>query len=235
MKLSGFLFGALLAFGTSQSCFASVIFDNFTTGDTPQTNWAGNSVFLSIPQPGNVQGKPSVDLVGPGYFPELAPGGASVTGPTPAPLVGLNAVDLDGSTGNGNVPSGELLSTASLAAGMYNISFYLAGNSRGVASETTSVFVGAQLIDAITPTNNSPYTLYTFNNVVVTGGQLEFLEGGIGIPPGSDQQGNLLALVDVNVSSVPEPSTWAMMILGFFGVGFMAYRRKQNGPAFRVA
>jgi hypothetical protein len=28
------------------------------------------------------------------------------------------------------------------------------------------------------------------------------------------------------VGAVPEPSTWAMMILGFFGVGFMAYRRK---------
>jgi hypothetical protein len=28
------------------------------------------------------------------------------------------------------------------------------------------------------------------------------------------------------VSAVPEPSTWAMMILGFVGVGFMAYRRR---------
>ena len=28
------------------------------------------------------------------------------------------------------------------------------------------------------------------------------------------------------VSAVPEPSTWAMMILGFAGVGFLAYRRK---------
>ena len=36
------------------------------------------------------------------------------------------------------------------------------------------------------------------------------------------------------VSAVPEPSTWAMMILGFCGVGFMAYRRKQNGPALRL-
>jgi hypothetical protein len=27
-------------------------------------------------------------------------------------------------------------------------------------------------------------------------------------------------------AAVPEPSTWAMMILGFAGVGFMAYRRK---------
>jgi hypothetical protein len=36
-------------------------------------------------------------------------------------------------------------------------------------------------------------------------------------------------------SAVPEPSTWAMMILGFFGIGFMAYRRKQNGLALRAA
>jgi hypothetical protein len=30
------------------------------------------------------------------------------------------------------------------------------------------------------------------------------------------------------VAAVPEPSTWAMMILGFFGVGLMAYRRKDK-------
>jgi hypothetical protein len=36
-------------------------------------------------------------------------------------------------------------------------------------------------------------------------------------------------------TAVPEPATWAMMILGFLGVGFMAYRRKQNGSALRLA
>jgi hypothetical protein len=36
------------------------------------------------------------------------------------------------------------------------------------------------------------------------------------------------------VAAVPEPSTWAMMILGFMGVGFMAYRRKNN-HSFRFA
>jgi hypothetical protein len=44
-----------------------------------------------------------------------------------------------------------------------------------------------------------------------------------------------LELVLSPVAAVPEFSTWAMMILGFAGVGFMAYRRKQNGPAFRIA
>jgi hypothetical protein len=31
-------------------------------------------------------------------------------------------------------------------------------------------------------------------------------------------------------AAVPEPSTWAMMILGFCGVGFIAYRRKNSAP-----
>jgi hypothetical protein len=35
--------------------------------------------------------------------------------------------------------------------------------------------------------------------------------------------------------AVPEPSTWAMMILGFAGVGFMAYRRRNNVASLRVA
>jgi hypothetical protein len=42
---------------------------------------------------------------------------------------------------------------------------------------------------------------------------------------------NLIFQVDngiatFNVAAVPEPSTWAMMILGFVGVGFMAYRQE---------
>jgi hypothetical protein len=35
-------------------------------------------------------------------------------------------------------------------------------------------------------------------------------------------------------AGVPEPSTWAMTILGFAGVGFMAYRRR-NGALLHVA
>jgi hypothetical protein len=37
-------------------------------------------------------------------------------------------------------------------------------------------------------------------------------------------------------AAVPEPSTWAMMILGFAGIGAMTYRRrKQNVTPFSVA
>jgi len=31
-----------------------------------------------------------------------------------------------------------------------------------------------------------------------------------------------------SVSAVPEPSTWAMLLLGFAGIGFMTYRRKSQ-------
>jgi fibronectin-binding autotransporter adhesin len=45
---------------------------------------------------------------------------------------------------------------------------------------------------------------------------------------------NAFELDNLSVGAVPEASTWAMMILGFMGVGFMAYRRK-NRFAFRLA
>jgi len=53
--------------------------------------------------------------------------------------------------------------------------------------------------------------------------------GGAGDP--------FVALDNFTVSvetAVPEPSTWAMMILGFAGVGFLAYRRKSK-PALMAA
>ncbi len=39
---------------------------------------------------------------------------------------------------------------------------------------------------------------------------------------------NLSFVATQGIGAVPEPSTWAMMILGFAGVGFMAYRRKSK-------
>jgi hypothetical protein len=49
--------------------------------------------------------------------------------------------------------------------------------------------------------------------------------------PGDKNGGRYVSNLDsIFVSSaVPEPSTWAMMILGFVGVGFMAYRRGKRG------
>jgi hypothetical protein len=47
------------------------------------------------------------------------------------------------------------------------------------------------------------------------------------------QNADITGSVTSFTAAVPESSTWAMMILGFFGVGFMAYRRKSGGPTLR--
>ena len=43
----------------------------------------------------------------------------------------------------------------------------------------------------------------------------------------SNAAGQVVATDEIQVS-VPEPSTWAMMIIGFLGLGVMAYRRKET-------
>jgi PEP-CTERM motif len=41
--------------------------------------------------------------------------------------------------------------------------------------------------------------------------------------------------LNLSISAVPEPSTWAMMILGFAGIGFTAYRkRNRSHQVFRI-
>ncbi|MDN3275964.1 PEPxxWA-CTERM sorting domain-containing protein [Frankia sp. RB7] len=48
---------------------------------------------------------------------------------------------------------------------------------------------------------------------------------------------NYYAFTVGEVGAIPEPSTWAMMLLGFCGVGFLAYRRRSNqaSSAFTAA
>lgn len=43
-----------------------------------------------------------------------------------------------------------------------------------------------------------------------------------------DNIGGVGLNIDPVVAAVPEPSTWAMLMLGFAGVGFMAYRRRNT-------
>jgi len=45
-----------------------------------------------------------------------------------------------------------------------------------------------------------------------------------GCGPSTDGPESFLAF-QASASVVPEPSTWAMMLLGFFGLGFLRYRR----------
>jgi hypothetical protein len=56
---------------------------------------------------------------------------------------------------------------------------------------------------------------------------------GYSVAGGASYGPNRLGVVTLS-GAVPEPSTWATMILGFAGVGFLAYRRKSK-PALMAA
>ena len=117
--------------------------------------------FLSIPQPGNVNGLPSVDLVGGNFF-----GGLAFSG---------NSVDLDGSTTNpASNPAGEIQSIATLT-GDFTVQFLLAGNNRGAPAETTEVAIGGTHFD-LTPANTDGYTQQTLFFKGVSGGRLSFTD-----------------------------------------------------------
>jgi hypothetical protein len=56
-----------------------------------------------------------------------------------------------------------------------------------------------------------------------------------GCGPSSDGADSFLAFNASIAPPIPEASTWAMMLLGFLGIGFMAYRRhKGEGHALRL-
>jgi hypothetical protein len=73
---------------------------------------------------------------------------------------------------------------------------------------------------------------------------IDFFHGTVifgpnGIAPGGTEIFALEEAVQLNTlvvsPSVPEPSTWAMMLLGFAGLGFLAHRRKRNGSGLLAA
>ena len=81
--------------------------------------------------------------------------------------------------------------------------------------------------NGLTGTENS--TTYIFRTNATDFNSLGFF----GIIDGSTLSGRTY-MPTGSVAAVPEPSTWAMVILGFAGVGFMKYRRK-NKMALSVA
>jgi hypothetical protein len=110
--------------------------------------------------------------------------------------------------------------------------------------------VDGQSIDGLSHSLGEDQLIFPTSTEVVDGNGLGFSVGTAGETVGIFESSNKTpAGVFEDVASnarvgfgeftltaaVPEPSTWAMMILGFCGLGFMAYRRKQSGAALSVA
>jgi PEP-CTERM motif len=69
----------------------------------------------------------------------------------------------------------------------------------------------------------------TYTGVAANGDSLQMTSSFVffTVQNRTQEFGTFSAVLDV-APAVPEPSTWAMMVLGFAGVGFMAYRRKDK-------
>jgi hypothetical protein len=67
------------------------------------------------------------------------------------------------------------------------------------------------------------------NFVVASSATLGCPEGSpAGCLVSNDGPDSFFAVNQASIGAVPEASTWTMMILGFFGVGFMAYRKNKG-------
>jgi hypothetical protein len=133
--------------------------------------------------------------------------------------------------GGGNAPSGTLMSTSfqTLLGQLYSVTFDY--SALGGGTEPLMFAVAGQNY-TVNPVANSSLTFqqggFTF---LGTGAATTFnvFSGGVD---------NVDAIVDnITVSgpgAVPEPATWAMMLLGFGLVGFGMRRRKAVGSTTRV-
>jgi hypothetical protein len=129
----------------------------------------------------------------------------------------------------GNVGSDAVLSqTLATAIGTtYEIDFWY-HNEGGTPNQLTLAFGGTSVFNQ---TNTTTPTIYTEYSVFATATSTSTL---LSFGLRNDPSFSGLDDISVNVAAVPEPSTWAMIILGFLGVGFMAYRRKATRPTFRL-
>ena len=101
----------------------------------------------------------------------------------------------------------------------YNLSFWLLLDG-GSPGSVDVMFDGNSLLSVLNPPANSPGQLYSF--LVTPTGSAADLTFLFRDDPGFDY------LDSVNIAAVPEPSTWAMMLLSFAGLGFVAYRRQRR-------
>jgi choice-of-anchor C domain-containing protein len=145
---------------------------------------------------------------------------------------------------NGLVPGGIKQSFTVVPGLTYTVSFAMAGNPAGGPYVKT--------LDGIANVTIAPFTFDTTNTSLSDMGwkhfSFNFLATGNSETLSFEStttanSGNSTypfafgpALDSVSVTApVPEPATWAMMILGFLCVGFVAYRRKTSGTALRLA
>jgi choice-of-anchor C domain-containing protein len=146
---------------------------------------------------------------------------------------GTHSVDMNGLGALGSIQQNFNVTNG----GRYLVSFWLAGNPDGPPPIKS---VGVDL--------NNDFHTFTFDSTGKTHGDmgwqqfsftftaieptetLKFVSLDCGIGGGVPCSYGA-AIDNVSVSAVPEISTWGMMLLGFAGIGLVAYRRSRQSTA----
>ena len=122
---------------------------------------------------------------------------------------------------------------AGLTAGnIYTLSFYAAQRPGYAVAPFTVSYTPFSDTDPLLLTatpSSANFTNYSTSFTSQGGGYITFAGLNNGAP-GNDLDVGIDA-VSISTGGVPEPSTWAMMLLGFGGLGFFAYRKIQRDNA----
>lgn len=125
--------------------------------------------------------------------------------------------------GNTNVTFFAITGSYNFGTGTNNVSLTHDDGASFYLTNSSGIPLAGQLSN---PAYSSPAETQAITGKFTVDGPQNFLidyVAGNGSP----------SVLELQVAAVPEPSTWAMMVLGFAGVGFLAYRRKSS-PAFRL-
>jgi hypothetical protein len=190
--------------------------------------------------------------------------GAEIRGPTPAggailPTPTTGSMTYVAPTGSNATSGGAPLAlwNYEFSVNMGNTGLTLADITSATVTVSTPLVGGsqpfvlnaAQLTDNFIASSNAP------GGGTVSVGSIASLPGGVGFQNSENigfagfnpfavtafditlnlalDTGETLSVTE-QVNAVPEASTWAMMIMGFFGIGFLAYRRRNQAAAFRL-
>jgi hypothetical protein len=195
-------------------------------GPAMAANIVVNGGFESPPIGGGFQQVDAPDAVTvPGWV--VMTGSVDVVGAVYSPHAGAQAIDLTGESARGTSTLSQALST--VVGQSYRLSFFYSNNPQAGDGTYTATVSVAGLIDTISHTNvpgNMNWLQYTGYFTGTGSDVLSFVSG-------FQQNNGGIFLDSVDVSAVPEPATWGMLILGFgMAGGALRYRRRSLKVSF---
>jgi PEP-CTERM motif len=125
-----------------------------------------------------------------------------------------------------SIPEAETVSVVPTNLGMSGNpveGFYVADYPVDIQKAAASEFSGLQGDAIVTSefSSSSPIWALSYNGNAL--GTFDVTQ--VGTLPNQSEDGIFVTAERIHLVGTPEPSTWAMMLLGFVGMGFAAYRR----------